>query len=97
MSIRVNNQEVGLNTQSVSTDHSRATQAGQGKTVSASTGDDHFSFSATAQNVSAALETGGTARSGRLQNLAALVASGKYEVPVSDLSRSIIVGAIRIP
>jgi hypothetical protein len=96
MSIRVNNQEVGLNTQSITADPNRLAQPSRGRNVIAASDGDHFSFSTTAQNVSAAVESDSASRSARLQHLAGLVVSGKYEAPAQDLSRSLIAGAIKV-
>ena len=96
MSIRVNHQEIGLNTQSIAADPNRIAQPSRLRNVIAANDGDHFSFSATALNVSGAAESDSASRAARLQQLASLVGSGKYEVPAQDLSRSLIAGAIKV-
>jgi anti-sigma28 factor (negative regulator of flagellin synthesis) len=96
MSIRVNNTDVGLTSQTGLTEQVKpASQGGSGTgPVSGKTAEDHIEVSSSTENINSALANQNLQHSQKIQQLGSLVASGRYTVDSPDLSRAIISSAI---
>jgi anti-sigma28 factor (negative regulator of flagellin synthesis) len=99
MSIRVNNTDVALTTQTGLTEQVKpgGAGAGGGSPISGKTGEDHLEVSASTENINLALANQNLQRSQRIQQLGNLVAAGRYQVDSADLSRTIVSSAIAGP
>jgi hypothetical protein len=98
MSIRVNNHEVGLTSQTGATDPLKP--AGPGKAVGSISGtsnEDQLDVSSTTVKINSALANQSVQHSEQVSRLEGLVAGGRYNVAATDISRSIVAGAIRGP
>jgi anti-sigma28 factor (negative regulator of flagellin synthesis) len=95
MSIRVNNTDVALTTQTGLTEQVKTPGSGPGGSpVSGKTAEDHLDVSAAAENINSALASQNLQHSQRIQQLGNLVAEGRYTVDSHDLSRAIVSAAI---
>lgn len=70
---------------------SRAATAGKPSSAASSSGEDQVQIS----SLSSSLETQGSQRAARLQQLAAAYQSGQYEVNSMDVSRAIVNNALQ--
>jgi len=96
MSIRVNNTDVGLTSQTGLTEQVKpAGPGGSGAgPVSGKTAEDHIEVSASTENINSALANQNLQQSQKVQQLGGLIASGRYTVDSHDLSRAIVSSAI---
>ena len=94
MSIRVNNHEVALTPQTGIADQLKPAGSGSASSVSGKTAEDQIEVSAAAENINSALTAQNLRHSQNLQQLGALVAEGRYNVPSGDISRAIVSSAI---
>lgn len=95
MSIRVNNHEVALTPQTGLAEQLKPTASGgNAGSVSGKTSEDQLEVSAAAENINSALTAQNLRHSQNLQQLGALVAEGRYNVPSGDISRAIVSSAI---
>jgi anti-sigma28 factor (negative regulator of flagellin synthesis) len=96
MSIRVNNTDVALTTQTGPTEQVKpaGSGAGGGSPVSGKTAEDHLEVSASTENINSALANQNLQHSQKIQQLGNLVAAGRYTVDSLDLSRAVISSAI---
>jgi anti-sigma28 factor (negative regulator of flagellin synthesis) len=96
MSIRVNNTDVALTTQTGPTEQVKPAGSGGsgGSPVSGKTAGDHIEVSAATENINSALTSQNLQHSQKIQQLGSLVAQGRYTVDSQDLSRAIVASAI---
>lgn len=96
MSIRVNNNDVTLTTQTGPAEQVKAANPGTGggSPVAGKTPEDHLEVSASTENITSALRTQNLQHSQKIQQLGNLVAEGRYTVDSADLSRAIVSSAI---
>jgi hypothetical protein len=94
MSIRVNH-EVALTPQTGLAEQLKpAGSRGSASSVSGKTTEDQLEVSTAAENINSALTAQNLRHSQNLQQLGALVADGRYNVPSGDISRAIVSSAI---
>lgn len=95
MSIRVNNNEVTLASQTGRAEQARPTSSGgNAGMIFGGTGEDRVHVSPEAATITSALAAQTASHAQRLRQLGALVAGGNYSVPAQDLSRAIVTTAI---
>jgi len=95
MSIRVNNHEVALTPQTGLAEQLKpAGSGGSASSVSGKATEDQIEVSAAAENINSALTAQNLQHSQNIQQLGALVAEGRYNVPSSDISRAIVSNAL---
>jgi anti-sigma28 factor (negative regulator of flagellin synthesis) len=95
MSIRVNNADVGLTTQTGPTGQVKPSgPGGSGNAVSGKTAEDHLEVSSSTENIQSALANQGLQHSEKIRQLTNLVSEGRYSVNSSDLSSAIVSSAI---
>jgi len=96
MSIRVNNTDVGLTSQTGLTEQVKpAGPGGSGAgPVSGRTAEDHIEVSSSTENINSALANQNLQHSQKIRQLGSLVAGGRYTVDSQDLSRAIVSSAI---
>jgi hypothetical protein len=96
MSIRVNNNDVSLTTQTGPAEQVKPASPGTGggSPVTGKTAEDQFDVSASTENITSALRDQNLQHSQKIQQLGNLVAEGRYEVASADLSRAIVSSAI---
>ncbi|HEX4136688.1 MAG TPA: hypothetical protein VHY84_18905 [Bryobacteraceae bacterium] len=98
MSIRVNNTDVALTTQTGAAGQVKPSgPGGSGGAASGKTGEDQLEVSSATENIQSALASQGLQHSERLRQLGNLVAEGRYSVDSLDLSRSIVSSGIVDP
>jgi anti-sigma28 factor (negative regulator of flagellin synthesis) len=95
MSIRINNHEVGLTSQTGAPDPTKP--AGSGRSANSASGrttEDRIDVSLAAENIHAVLNAQDLQHSNRVAQLGKIVAEGRYHVAAGELSRAIVAGAI---
>jgi anti-sigma28 factor (negative regulator of flagellin synthesis) len=95
MSIRVNNHDVSLTSQTGLAEQLKPTGSGEStSSVSGKATEDHIEVSAAAENINSALTAQNLQHSQKIQQLGALVAGGRYSVASGDISRAIVSTAL---
>lgn len=96
MSIRVNNTDVALTTQTGLTEQVKSSGTGGsgGPVAGKGAAEDLIEVSASTENINSALASQNLQHSQRIQQLANLVSDGRYTVESGDLSRAIVSSAI---
>src|SRR5579863_3823110 len=94
MSIRVNNTDVALTTQTGLTEQVKPSgPGGSGGPAAGKAAEDQLEVSASTENINSALASQNLQHSQKIQQLAGLVSAGRYTVESGDLSRAIISSA----
>lgn len=96
MSIRVNNTDVALTTQTGPTGQVKPSGPGGsgGPASGKAAAEDLLEVSASTENINSALASQNLQHSQKIQQLANLVSGGRYTVESGDLSRAIVSSAI---
>jgi anti-sigma28 factor (negative regulator of flagellin synthesis) len=95
MSIRVNNTDVALTTQTGLTEQVKPTgPGGSGGPAAGRGAEDPIEVSASTENINSALASQNLQHYQKIQQLANLVSDGRYTVDSGDLSRAIVSSAI---
>lgn len=95
MSIRVNNTDVALTTQTGLTEQVKSSGTGaSGGPTAAKGAEDQLEVSASTENINSALASQNLQHSQKIQQLTNLVSGGRYTVDSGDLSRAIVSSAI---
>jgi anti-sigma28 factor (negative regulator of flagellin synthesis) len=95
MSIRVNNTDVALTTQTGLTEQVKPSgTGGSGGPVAGKGAEDHLEVSASTENINSALASQNLQHSQKIQQLTNLVFDGRYTVESAELSRAMVSSAI---
>jgi anti-sigma28 factor (negative regulator of flagellin synthesis) len=95
MSIRVNNPDVTLTSQTGLAEQLSPTGSGGNRSsLSGKTTEDQIEVSTTAENINSALTSQNLQHSQKIQQLGALIAEGRYNVASSDISGAIVSSAV---